>query len=523
MKNLILTGLMFLFSIPVFTQVTDTVRVNEIVIGRNFIADSTVAATEYVFPENIYDWAVDDSAKMATFQLRGTKTRGGGDELNDNGNVFRYDLRDNRIKWNREINFNKAYLDCYDTLLIETNNYQSSSLNNDTGENGWKTKNTIEYVSLKTGIGVGYKYTSLSGFTNTFEGIDLKTGKSLWQRKIKRNYNPIDISPLNDSVLIVWADGLHSVNLRTGTGWDYDTQTAGKDYSGAIVSSIFNIGISLLLNTESDEGVINTDYDLTSGIMSNLLIDSTGIYLADKKSIARLDYNGNVIWKTILPKGQASKSNLFFNGNKLCMVNAGLASYNSDVVSFGKPFIAAFDKDTGKKEFLNSIVYKKEQINDNLMRQDTIYLLSKKRIFKYALKNGTELWEQNFKTDSVGEIVRFADAGMFLKSDSVGFYPLVSDSTHLYVSTNRGQVLVLNNQMELLDSIPDSDIFYSFLETNGCKFMEDGVSCFVIDKKNKPIAELDIRSNAVLRGTKLLEVQEKTLVKIDIRQFIKKE
>ena len=66
MKNLILTGLIFLFSIPVFTQVTDTVRVNEIVIGRNFIADSTVTATEYVLPENIYDWAVDDSAKMAT-------------------------------------------------------------------------------------------------------------------------------------------------------------------------------------------------------------------------------------------------------------------------------------------------------------------------------------------------------------------------------------------------------------------------------------------------------------------------
>ncbi|MFT3753899.1 MAG: hypothetical protein QM800_13825 [Paludibacter sp.] len=59
---------------------------------------------------------------------------------------------------------------------------------------------------------------------------------------------------INDTIAIIAALGLHSVNLKNGTGWDYDATT----------------GEYLLQAMKRD-------------IRSNVIIDSSDIYFASKK------------------------------------------------------------------------------------------------------------------------------------------------------------------------------------------------------------------------------------------------
>jgi len=517
MKKITVTGLICLFVFTIFAQTKEPVPSEEIIIGRNFKTDTDIKAKECVFADRIETWYIDDSTKTMTLQLRGLSED--GNNKNDTGRVILFDLLNKQIVWNKEINYEQSYIDQYDRVLIKTTDNKSRGLNYENGEDLWSSKNTIYYVNSKLRIGVGYLYSSSRGFTNTLEGIDLNTGKSIWKRDIKREYNLNDFIQLNDSVILISADGLHTVNLKTGQGWNYAIHTGNKDYTNTVVSNIFDITISVLLGSEYE---VTTGYDLITGVLSNVLVDSTGIYIADMGSIVRLDYNGNVLWKSILPKKLISKSSVFFKDNLIYMVNDGFATYNNETVSYGKPFIAAFMKDDGRKVFLSTIGYKKEQIKAFQIQQDTLFLLSKNRIFKYSLTDGAELWEQIIKTDSLGELSGFAGSDLYIKSDSVSFRPILSDSTNIYVFTSENKLLEFSNQLEFKGIIPENEIFYAYLVTNGYKFLETGNSSIVIDKKNELVAELEISGNALLRGTKLFEAQGNSFVEIEMDQLIKK-
>ncbi len=488
---------------------------SEINIGKNFKTNTDIIANEYVFSDNIFSWNIDDSAKLLTLQLRGTSKN--GNDLNDTGNIQLFDFGTNYIKWNKKLDYTTSNVDQYDNMLIKTTDGKSSRLNSENGENLWQAKNTIYYVNTIQKIGVGYKYSD-SNSSNILEGIDLNTGKSMWKREVRRDYGLNDISLLNDSVILVAANGLHAVNLKNGTGWDYDATTGKKDHAGTVGTNIVSFAFSALMGTDFE---VYSCHDLYTDVVSNVLVDSTSIYMADQKSIIRIDHNGDVRWKENLPKGLPSKSTLFMKDSLLYMVNLGFAFWNGQSANYGKPFVAGFNTHTGKRVFLTTIDYKKEQINAFNTRQDTLFLLTKSRVYKYSMTNGSELWEQSIKRDSLGELTDFADADVYIKSDS-GFINLnLSDSTKVQVFTRKDKLLILNDLLKPDKIMPLNDLYFCYLETEGYKFMENGGITVVIDKNNKQVAELNISKNAILKGQTLYEVQGNSVVTIDIDQVIK--
>jgi hypothetical protein len=515
-KNVVIVFICF-SAVSLFARTNTTIPANEIIIGRNFKTKVDIKAKECVFPDRIDSWYIDDSTKMMILQFRGMSED--GIDKKDTGSVVQFDLMNRQIVWNKELNYTKSYVDQFDTVLIKTTDNKSSCLNYETGEDLWNSNNTIYYVNPKQMVGAGYRSSTTDGNTNMFEGFDLNTGNLIWKREIKRDYNLNDFIPLNDSVILISADGLHSINLKTGDGWDYDTHTGKKDYTNTILSNLVGLTASALLQTDYE---ITTGYDVVTDVLSNVLVDSTSIYMADKESLVCLDFYGNIIWKTNLPKKLVSKSSLFFKDNLICMVNDGFASYNGRSISYGKPFIAAFNKEDGKKVFLNALGYKNDQVASFQLQQDTLLLLSKNRVFKYSLKDGTELWENTLKTDSLGELSHFAGTEMFIESDSVFSNPLLTDSSNVYIFNNKNQLLVLNNQLDFKNIIPDNRIANCYLETNGYKFLEEGNNSIVIDKKNIPVAELEVSGYTLLRGTKLYEAQGNSFVEIDIDAVLQK-
>jgi len=436
--------------------------------------------------------------------------------MNDTGTILQYDLHHQQIRWNRKVDYTQTAIDPYDHALIQTSGNLTSCLNNDTGENLWSARNAISYVNSDRGIAVGVKFAKNDGLTNTFEGYDLKTGKLLWDRIINREYKVNEISRLNDSVILISSNGLHSINLKYGDGWDYDAQTGMKDYSATVATNLINIAFSVLLETDPE---ITTGHDLITDIVSNTLTESTGVYLADNKSIVRIDARGNVVWKSKLPRGLVSRSTLFIKDSLICMVNDGFASLNDAPIHYGKPFIAGFNKNTGKRVFLSPVGYKKEQILSYDIQQDTLYLLSADRAFKYSMRDGTEFWEQPFKTDSVGELTQFGKTEMFVLSDPDFIRPVLSHPTERVVFNSKNQLLVLNSQLEIIKTFPSDRICSCYLMTTKYKFIGVGENTIVTDKNNHVVALLDLSGDAVLIGTKLFESIGNSLIEIDMNDL----
>ena len=96
----------------------------------------------------------------------------------------------------------------------------------------------------------------------------------------------------------------------------------------------------------------------------------------------------------------------------------------------------------------------------------------------------------------------------------------MSDSTKVYVYTDKNNLLVLNCMLKPVKTIPQRDIFYCYLESNGLKFLENGNMTVVIDAKGKEVAELNVTSNVQLRGNRLFEVEANSLIELNINQLV---
>ena len=514
MKNKILLCLLFLFSFHVIAQDKLIVPVTEIYIGRNFITNTDIRAKRYDFLENIYKWGIDDSSKLLTLQFR--ESMEDHSDLKDSGNIALVDFSTREMRWKKEVDFRTTTIDQYDNLMIKTDGNISSCLNVATGENIWSSKYTLCFINPHLRIGTGYSSLPDGGGINDIQGIDLITGKSLWKRKINKDFTLNEFIPLKDSMILFSANGLHLAQLKTGKGWDYNARTGKKDYSGSIAANIINLTFSILFGNDFE---VTTGHDLISGVVSNTLVDSTGIYIADNRSITKVDYSGNEIWHNNLPKKLVSRSSLIFKDNMIVMVNEGSAMLNSELVKYGAPFIAAYEKNTGKPVFSNKVGYKNDQILSYEVQQDTLFLLSKNRIMKHSLIDGTELWERFFKSDTLGELTQFGGKELYMKMDSDTIAPVCSSPGSISVFNNKDQLFVLDGYLKTTTIIKDDQIYTCYLKLNGYNFLDDGISTVVTDRSNQPVATLDISGNSILIGSKLFEVQGKSLVVIDIDQF----
>jgi hypothetical protein len=516
MKKSVIIGMFCLAALSGFPQAETGVRTARIHIGRNFSNNTDMVANEYVFSNNIYSWNITDNSPIVTVQLRDYD--GKGAELLNNGTLLQYDLQNKHLCWANKLNYSTARIEQYDTILLRNADNVSSCIKNSNGEIGWQSNNDICYVNPSRKIGIGYKYSETSGLTNRLEGIDLNTGLPIWKRNIQWDYGLNNIQNLNDSVILLAANGLHSINIKTGAGWNYDARTGKKDHTGTITANIVSFAFSAFLGTDF---VLTTGHDLYSDIVSNILVNNNRIFMADKQSLFSLDFNGNVIWKKDLPAGLPSKSNLFILNDRLYMVNMGYAFLNGDPVSYGRAFVAAFDKTNGNKLFLNPLTFRKEQLTAFQTQQDTLYLLSKKRLYKYSLNDGVELWEQYYKTDSVGEITNFAGKDVYIASDSNFVHLMANDTAQLGLYTRKDKLMTLDNMLNTKATYPIGDLYFCYLEYKGYKFLENGNNTVVVDKNNKQVAELNISGNIALKGSILYEVQDNSMVEIDLNQFEK--
>jgi hypothetical protein len=282
MKRLITLLFLCYSGFTLFAQSPLTILHNEKTAGKNLISNRDIRAEEHFFPERIDKYYLDATTGLLTLQLRGKSEN--GNWLKNTGKVVLYDMPSKEVKWIKRINYLQSNILQYDDMLIQAKANTTYRLNLETGKNQWQLANHISYIDPGTGIGIGYPYSSSVGYSKRLEGIDLSRGKLVWHREINREYGWNDILPLNDSVILLVAAGLHTINLKNGGGWDYSTITGANDYTGTIIANTMGITLGLLTGTY----LVFTGHNVVADVTSNVWMDSTNLYFASREKIASL-------------------------------------------------------------------------------------------------------------------------------------------------------------------------------------------------------------------------------------------
>jgi outer membrane protein assembly factor BamB len=489
---------------------------NEKVIGKNLVLNDNIKAVEHLFPERIHDYYLDTISEYLTIQLRGVSRN--GKYLNNAGDVVQYDLKNRRVAWDKRIAYQSSFLQQFGNTIIQTTANKSFCLDLKTGENIWEVKNNIYFVDPVEKLGVGYKYKTLEGYTNTLEGINLENGKVIWNRELNREYGWNNIHYLNDSVVLIVAGGLNAVNIINGSGWEYRLTTGEKDYKATALANTAGVALGLLTGTF----VISTGHNLVRDLVSNVLIDSTDLYIASKERISRVNKtSGFEVWSTTLPKDMPAKSYIFMNDSIIFMINYGYAYMGNRLLDYGKPFIAAFNKENGNQKFISVIFNEKDPILAVKVKEDVVYLMFKERISKHSLQDGSNIAEKTFNAKEQGDFINFIGNHVYtLKKDSSFISLPMLDPSKFYVYTNKGNVLALDDGFNIEEIIALDELYINFLRKNDILFLSKDNETIIIDSEvNRKIAELPISKNAFILGDKLYDIQQRSFFEISLDEI----
>jgi outer membrane protein assembly factor BamB len=516
----ILFGLSLLITLTGFSQKNQIqVLSNEKILGKSLVDSFVIKGFEYVFSDRIHETFLDTTTGFLTAQLRGLSKN--GKWLNNTGNIVQYDIKNQKILWSKKIAYQSSNLQQFSKTMIYTVANKSYCLDKNTGNELWEVKNDIYFVDPIDNIGIGYKFKSSTGYSNELEGIDLKNGNLVWKRDLNREYGWNDVFYTNDSTMILVAAGLHAINIKTGKGWDYNTITGKKDYTGTAAANALGVAAGILTGTF----VMSTGHNLVRDLVSNTITDSSNIYFASKEQLVKINkQSGEIVWKFPFSNDLASKSSIFMNDSVIFMINKGMAFMGYRQLDFGKPFFAAFDRQSGKQIFFSLINAKGDPILSYQIQNREIFLAFKNRIAKYSMETGNMITEKNFPKDNFGEIKYFIGSQVFITNQNGDLMSLPqSDSTKVFVFTNQNKTLSIDSELNISKTIEYDDLSIYYLRTNDFKFIAKDKKTLIVNNKGQRIAEIDATSNAFMIGNTLYDTQDKSFIKIDLSEMIKNE
>lgn len=511
MKYLLIFSCLLLFTISLSAQKTIPVLLNEKSIGKNLKTGTDIRAVERTFPKSIQQVYIDTTTGKATVYLYNS----------DDSTAYRsikkivwYDLGKNTVSSFKKINSNMGNFLQYNDIFIYSNGTLTYRLNPETGKNIWQNSNLTYYLDPVTETGIGYPVYHPQG-NDRIEAVDLKTGRNLWYRsKINSEYGWTDLFPIGDSSIMLVAAGLHTINLATGLGWDYNAVTGSYDYTNTILANTAGIVFGALT------GYYTTYYghDVVTDVASNVIFDDQNqVFFASRDKLACLNgFDGSVLWNVEFPKRMTSKSSLFVRDSMVYMVNFGYAYLNGNRKDFGRPFIAAFNRYTGTQAYLSEVSTKEARILDFLVSENEIVMLFKDRVASYSMHDGHLIKETTINTTASGNLMSFCGDQYYMPYDSVYLSLTDHDPYNIYVFTDKKQILSLDNAFSILNTTPAEQYYTSYLEVSGMLFIGKSLETIVLNLENRKVAEMNVSNKAFLMGNALYDIRGRSLFQIDL-------
>ncbi len=427
------------------------------VIGRHFTSSTDIYGLVFTFSERIEHSFYDEKRDVISVLSRGVNSR---DRLKNKGEILVYDLENATVKWSRNVRYFANSIFQPKGFLLENKGLKTTVSQIEDGSKLWKAPYETFFVAEEHQMAIGYDTQGSRNDNNVLEGFDLSTGKSMWNRSIPRKSGWNDIKQLNDSIYIVLASGLHTINARSGEGWSYFTKTGEKN---------------------------------TGNIVSNVLEDGDEYYLASKLKLACLNAaSGQVKWSTSYPEELASSSAIFANDTAVFMLNTGIAFTWWGPVQYGEPFFAAYRKSTGHPYYLVQTAKPDEAILDHKDLKDHMLTLRIGTLESYNKKDGKLSASKNFEPEDIGYPMQFLPSREVFTKKPDGTYSSLQmqDSLHTFVLFNSGAVMAIDELLNRIYVLDVEALWIQFDERNGKVLVNDGERTMVIDGQGNVVAEL---------------------------------
>ena len=512
MKRYAITVLaVFAFILSLRAQVHIQDMSNYEPVGRNLLNQREIIAFKETFDVTIQRADFDSVTNTVLLTLKDEVEK--DEKIVDSGicHAVFFDLEHNELKWRKKYYRNEELYIKRGPMVFKVKENDFFLVEAETGEEQFKIGTGMWPVYFNTEEGWMICMTGMKGLGSRRNlcRIDLKSRSRIWERDVKSAQEFEMATKLNDSTLLFVGNGLYSVDINNGEGWRLETN----------MQEISNENYGL--------------YSLVSSVRvcSNPFVDGSDIYIAGIKRLIKTDRNGKELWHARLPEQKTSLSRLFATKEYLLMVNMGFAPhsysfYYTYLGKWGKPFLAAYDKKTGKNVYMHERKKYVDFIKDVEFRDDeSLFLLfadkeGHQSVEKYQANTGALVGRKEVAPvviQSSGSMNAFVGSDVCVKKDNKFVHLVEMDTVGVYVVCNNG-VLHLDGGLKSMDFISFNDLFVYNGKYGDLRFYSHGKETVVVDAEDREVATLDF-PDVFCTESQIYSIKDKSLYVINKEQL----
>ena len=515
MKRFAITVLaVFAFILSLRAQVHIQEMSNYEPVGRNLLNQREIIAFKETFDVTIQRADFDSVTNTVLLTL---KDEVGKDEkIVDSGicHAVFFDLELNELKWRKKYYRNEELYIKRGPMVFKVKENDFFLADAETGEEQFKIGTGMWPVYFDTEEGWMICMTGMKGLGSRRNlcRIDLKSRSRIWERDVKSAQEFEMSTKLNDSTLLFVGDGLYSVNINNGKGGRLETNMKEVNNGYGVYGLAFGMASSVR-------------------VCSNPCVDGSDIYIAGIKRLIKVDRNGKELWFARLPEKKTSLSRLFATKDYLLMVNMGYAPhsysfYYTYLGKWGKPFLAAYDKKTGKNVYMHERKKYVDFIKDVEFRDDeSLFLLfadkeGHQSVERYQANTGALVGRKEVAPvviQSSGSMNAFVGSDVCVKKDNQFVHLAEMDTVGVSVVCDNG-VLHLDGGLKSTDFISFNDLFVYNGKYGDLRFYSHGKETVVVDGEDREVATLDF-PDVFCTESQIYSIKDKSLYVINKEQL----
>lgn len=447
---------------------------------KNFIKPETygIEIRNIDAPENLFNFIIDDSCENICFLSKDTTATNKKKKKAKNVLLTVKRISDDKILYSKSFQWEGQKFVLSKTSLTEILFNSTSITNLETVEQqilqgGWKS---LGYVNDNV---ILYKQV----FSTKVAAYSMKEGEEVWQQSkfIDGDNGMVYCQPIDEVTDYIVSKDLVRINWETGDIKSLDCKTSITNKKMVLASALVGIAAGVVGGVAGTPVFYpiytkNTDYRRSffiapgaytiAGLNSNVIQKSGKNYFADRNSLHCFDNDMNETWSVKLPE-KATRSELFFKGDTICMVNLAEGLYGSGgTKSMEKPYVATCTID-GRWLSYQSVEMEDQKVMSYISFDDHMHLLF---LDKEAICNTASNTIDMFDTDTtlIGSLKYYVGEGQLYKLDSdKSFSGIKSTKNSILVRTGNGYVVEVKNGKTTILANPSE--VYNVIATNGDK------------------------------------------------------
>lgn len=500
MKKLLLSlSLLYCTSVICAQESNNFTLTSSQVMGQNLKNGSPIKGTSCIFANSILQATVDAPSNTVIILLKPL-------ENESKTILFSYDFANNQTIWSKDVNLSRDKISLFKNRAIVTGNQENTYLNSqDTMRFTGPATKIIPYLLPGGNTILGYPQKTFTVSDRLYQ-LELNNGNRLWERKINYEFGWDHITNLNDSVLLITADGLHTIHLNNGKGWNYPLFTGSSNYTA-------NYTKPLDSPYQSEFGIFPPANERQIyGMVSRPVIHNSLIYIASSDMLVCLNMDGKKVWNRTLPENFTGNSTIFIDEENIYLVNNGYAFSQGEKISCGQPYIASFDIKSGKQKYFSKV--DKGIIIDSYYKDQKIYLLMPDKLLAFDAASGSPIFSGKINTTDPG--LQSFTHSVYYQEENGKYEQLKTDGKEIYLINNDWKLISYNTDKQEFQKQKTENMYTEVFDTDQFKCISQGKKSILLDKHNQPIANLQTAPGCYFSDNRIIYTSGNNLVVIDI-------